>query len=143
VSCSRSCHACPLSYVGSFMTCPKEAYEITLLSICVSSSPPPQFFKSCEVTLLPVCLCTPPNFFLFYAVCVVSMERYGAIFKHDPPLTTWVICIGTLFEKMCCLLFYSSLRCQSLLYLKLFKMRKHEVKEYQKVLADYHQKVSI
>ncbi|KAK7872564.1 hypothetical protein R5R35_013793 [Gryllus longicercus] len=33
-----------------------------------------------------------------------------------------------------------SLRCQALLYLKLFKMKKHEMKEYQKVLADYHQK---
>ena len=35
-----------------------------------------------------------------------------------------------------------SLRCQSLLYLKLFKMRRHEVKEFQKVLGDYHQKAS-
>ncbi|KAG7198411.1 hypothetical protein KM043_005799 [Ampulex compressa] len=33
-----------------------------------------------------------------------------------------------------------SLWCQSLIYLKLFKMRKHEVKEYQKILTDYHQK---
>jgi len=35
-----------------------------------------------------------------------------------------------------------SLRCQSLLYLKLFKMRRHEVKEFHKVLGDYHQKAS-
>ncbi|KAJ9580024.1 hypothetical protein L9F63_004317, partial [Diploptera punctata] len=35
-----------------------------------------------------------------------------------------------------------SLRCQSLLFLKMFKMRKHEVKEFQKVLQDYHQKAS-
>ncbi|XP_017789637.1 PREDICTED: AF4/FMR2 family member 4 [Habropoda laboriosa] len=33
-----------------------------------------------------------------------------------------------------------SLFCQSLIYLKLFKMRKHEVKETQKILTDYHQK---
>ncbi|XP_034952390.1 AF4/FMR2 family member lilli isoform X2 [Chelonus insularis] len=33
-----------------------------------------------------------------------------------------------------------SLWCQSLIYLKLFKMRKHEVKEYQKVLSEYNQK---
>ncbi|KAG8231325.1 hypothetical protein J437_LFUL011718, partial [Ladona fulva] len=33
-----------------------------------------------------------------------------------------------------------SLRCQSLLHLKLFKMRKHEVKEYQKILTEYQQK---
>jgi len=36
-----------------------------------------------------------------------------------------------------------SLRCQSLLYLKLYKMRRHEVKEFHKVLGDYHQKVRI
>lgn len=35
-----------------------------------------------------------------------------------------------------------SLRCQSLLYLKLFKMRRHEVKEFSKVLGDYHAKVT-
>lgn len=35
-----------------------------------------------------------------------------------------------------------SLRCQSLLYLKLFKMRRHEVKEFSKVLGDYHAKVN-
>ncbi|XP_012138398.1 AF4/FMR2 family member lilliputian isoform X2 [Megachile rotundata] len=33
-----------------------------------------------------------------------------------------------------------SLFCQSLIYLKLFKIRKHEVKETQKILSDYHQK---
>ncbi|XP_012273685.2 serine/arginine repetitive matrix protein 2 [Orussus abietinus] len=33
-----------------------------------------------------------------------------------------------------------SLWCQSLINLKLFKIRKHEVKEYQRILADYHQK---
>ncbi|XP_047351283.1 AF4/FMR2 family member 4 isoform X4 [Vespa velutina] len=33
-----------------------------------------------------------------------------------------------------------SLWCQSLLYLKMFKMLKHEVKEYQKILNEYHQK---
>lgn len=33
-----------------------------------------------------------------------------------------------------------SLWCQSLLYLKMFKMLKLEVKEYQKILTDYHQK---
>ncbi|XP_033223420.1 AF4/FMR2 family member 4-like isoform X6 [Belonocnema kinseyi] len=33
-----------------------------------------------------------------------------------------------------------SLWCQSLIYLRLFQFRKHEVKECQKVLADYHQK---
>ncbi|XP_076676576.1 AF4/FMR2 family member lilliputian isoform X3 [Andrena cerasifolii] len=33
-----------------------------------------------------------------------------------------------------------SLFCQSLIYLKLFKMRKHDVKENQKILTDYHQK---
>ncbi|KAK0167508.1 hypothetical protein PV327_004898 [Microctonus hyperodae] len=33
-----------------------------------------------------------------------------------------------------------SLWCQSLIYLKLFKMRKHEAHEYQKILSDYHQK---
>ncbi|XP_043253602.1 AF4/FMR2 family member lilli isoform X2 [Colletes gigas] len=33
-----------------------------------------------------------------------------------------------------------SLFCQSLIYLKLFKMRRHEVKENQKILTDYHQK---
>nr|XP_034196528.1 AF4/FMR2 family member lilli isoform X2 [Osmia lignaria]XP_034196529.1 AF4/FMR2 family member lilli isoform X2 [Osmia lignaria] len=33
-----------------------------------------------------------------------------------------------------------SLFCQSLIYLKLFTMRKHEVKETQKILSDYHQK---
>ncbi|XP_053973818.1 AF4/FMR2 family member lilli isoform X1 [Hylaeus volcanicus] len=33
-----------------------------------------------------------------------------------------------------------SLFCQSLIYLKLFKMRRHEIKENQKILTDYHQK---
>ncbi|KAG6803374.1 AF4/FMR2 family member 4 isoform X7 [Apis mellifera caucasica] len=33
-----------------------------------------------------------------------------------------------------------SLFCQSLIYLKLFKMRRHEIKESQKILNDYHQK---
>lgn len=32
--------------------------------------------------------------------------------------------------------------CQSLIYLKLYKMRKNEVKEYQKLLGDYFQKVN-
>ena len=34
-----------------------------------------------------------------------------------------------------------SLRCHSLLSLKLFKMRRHEVNDFRKFLADYHQKV--
>ncbi|XP_063987696.1 AF4/FMR2 family member lilli isoform X10 [Diachasmimorpha longicaudata] len=33
-----------------------------------------------------------------------------------------------------------SLWCQSLIYLKLFKMRKNETKEIQKIVGDYHQK---
>ncbi|XP_066592489.1 AF4/FMR2 family member 4-like isoform X2 [Prorops nasuta] len=33
-----------------------------------------------------------------------------------------------------------SLWCQSLIYMKLFKKRRHEVKEYQKILTDYYQK---
>lgn len=44
--------------------------------------------------------------------------------------------------KFACVFFFYSLWCQSLIYLKLYKMREHEVKEYQKILADYHQKVS-
>ena len=35
-----------------------------------------------------------------------------------------------------------SLRCQSLLYLKLFKMKRHEVNDFRKLLTDYHQKVN-
>lgn len=38
--------------------------------------------------------------------------------------------------------YYYSLRSQSLLYLKLFKMRKAEVKECQRVINDYMQKVA-
>ncbi|KAF4523375.1 hypothetical protein B566_EDAN005532 [Ephemera danica] len=33
-----------------------------------------------------------------------------------------------------------SLRCQSLLHLKLFKMRRQEIKEHQKILVEYYQK---
>jgi len=33
-----------------------------------------------------------------------------------------------------------SLRCQSMIYLKLYKMRRFEVKEVQKVLSEYQQK---
>ncbi|XP_014487530.1 PREDICTED: AF4/FMR2 family member 4-like isoform X2 [Dinoponera quadriceps] len=35
-----------------------------------------------------------------------------------------------------------SLWCQSLIYLKLFKMRKQDLKEYQKIINEYHQKAS-
>ncbi|XP_026473269.1 AF4/FMR2 family member 4 isoform X4 [Ctenocephalides felis] len=43
---------------------------------------------------------------------------------------------GNIHNKLAVL----SFRCQSLLHLKLFKMRKHEVKEYQKIVSDYTQK---
>ena len=36
-----------------------------------------------------------------------------------------------------------SLRCQSLLYLKLYKMRRHELKECQKIIYDHIQKASV
>ena len=35
------------------------------------------------------------------------------------------------------------LRCQSLLYLKLYKMRRHELKECQKILGDHIQKAEL
>lgn len=33
-----------------------------------------------------------------------------------------------------------SLRCQSLIYLKLYKMRRHDIKEVQRIIAEYNQK---
>ncbi|XP_044737573.1 AF4/FMR2 family member lilli isoform X2 [Chrysoperla carnea] len=46
---------------------------------------------------------------------------------------------GNIHNKLAIL----SLRTQSLLYLKLFKMRKNEAKEYQKMLTEYHQKATL
>jgi hypothetical protein len=55
-----------------------------------------------------------------------------------------------LFEIYHALLYYFctlivsvfSLRCQSLLYLKLYKMRRHELKECQKIIGDHIQKAA-
>ena len=45
-------------------------------------------------------------------------------------------------EIMLFFFFLNSLRCQSLLYLKLYKMRRHELKECQKIIGDHIQKAS-
>jgi hypothetical protein len=52
----------------------KEAYEITLLSVCPSVL---QIFYAYEITLLSVYLCayvSPRNFFVFCAVRVLSKD---------------------------------------------------------------------
>ncbi|XP_053697518.1 AF4/FMR2 family member lilli isoform X2 [Sabethes cyaneus] len=43
---------------------------------------------------------------------------------------------GSIHSKVAIL----SLRCQSLIYLKLYKMRRHDIKEVQRVIAEYNQK---
>ena len=61
----------------------------------------------------------------------MSLIRYiSSKFRHQPQMD-----IDAKLQIL-------SLRCTALLYLKLFKMRKHEVKEFQRILGDYHQKVA-
>ncbi|XP_058449677.1 AF4/FMR2 family member lilli isoform X2 [Malaya genurostris] len=43
---------------------------------------------------------------------------------------------GSIHSKVAIL----SLRCQSLIYLKLYKMRRHDIKEVQRIIAEYNQK---
>lgn len=40
-------------------------------------------------------------------------------------------------DVFCLFVCLFSYRCQALLYYKLFKMKKHEAKDYQKVLSEY------
>lgn len=66
----------------------------------------------------------------------LNLIRYiSSKFRHQPQAGTQSANIDAKLQIL-------SLRCQALLYLKLFKMRRHEVKEFSKVLGDYHAKVT-
>jgi hypothetical protein len=66
----------------------------------------------------------------------LNLIRYiSSKFRHQPLAGTQSANIDAKLQIL-------SLRCQALLYLKLFKMRRHEVKEFSKVLGDYHAKVT-
>lgn len=66
----------------------------------------------------------------------LNLIRYiSSKFRHGQPGASPAANVDVKLQML-------SLRCQSLLYLKLFKMRKHEVKEYSKLLGDYHAKVN-
>lgn len=66
----------------------------------------------------------------------LNLIRYiSSKFRHQPQAGTQSANIDAKLQIL-------SLRCQALLYLKLFKMRRHEVKEFSKVLGDYHAKAT-
>ena len=72
--------------------------------------------------------------FTMYKDTLNLIRFISSKFRHQPQA-------GSQSAKIDAKLQMLSLRCQSLLYLKLFKMRRHEVKDYSKVLGEYHAKV--
>ena len=65
----------------------------------------------------------------------LNLIRYiSSKFRHQPQAGSQSANIDAKLQIL-------SLRCQSLLYLKLFKMRRYEVKDFSKILGDYYAKV--
>lgn len=73
------------------------------------------------------------------ATFTVKLQFWGKLFPgFFKQMTCW------LKVKRCWLCFsFVSLRCQSLIYLKMYKMRRHEVKDCQKTIQDYMSKGGI
>lgn len=77
---------------------------------------------------------TEKSAFTMYKDTITLIRFISSKFRPQPP-------VGPLSPTIDVKLQVLSSRCQSLLYLKLYKMRRHELKEFSKVLGDYHAKV--
>lgn len=79
---------------------------------------------------------TEKSAFTMYKDTLNLIRFISSKFRHQPQAGSQSANIDAKLQIL-------SSRCQSLLNLKLFKMRRHEVKEFSKLLGEYHAKVTI